>query len=225
MKATLTIPENLNEISLVQYQRFLVASEIEGMGQDFLDRKMVSIFCSMSFSDTLQIKQKDIRETCEHLNNLFEGEQAFQQTFKIKDTEFGFIPSLEDITAGEFADLDNYLGDWEHMNKAMAVLYRPTTTKIKDKYLIEDYQGSDKHSELMQFAPLGVVLGAVFFFLNLSKALSKAIQVSLREEMLEESIQLVRSSQQSGDGTAAFTRSLEESLRALLQVSDTEKVL
>ena len=111
MKATLIIPESLIEISLKQYQRYLQASEIEGMGQDFLDRKMVSIFCSMPFSDTLLIRQKDIKETVEHLNNLFEGEQDFQQTFEIKNLKFGFIPSLEDITAGEFADLDTYLGD------------------------------------------------------------------------------------------------------------------
>jgi len=217
MKATLVIPESLNEISLKQYQRYLLAVDVEGMGQDFLDRKMVSIFCSMPFSDTLLIKQKDIRETCDHLNELFNKETEFQQIFTLGKTDFGFIPSLEDITAGEFADLDSYLGDWEHMHKAMAVLYRPITTNIKGKYLIEDYEGSSKFSEVMEFAPLGAVLGAVFFFLNLSKALSKSIHHSLQQEIMEESIQLVRSSQQSGDGTEAFTHLQEESLRELMR--------
>ena len=219
MKATITIPDNLNEISLYQYQRFLSIADADE--KELTDQKMVSIFCSIPFKETTFIKQKDIRETCDFLNGLFEGEKDFQQRFKIKDIEFGFIPSLEDITAGEFSDLDSYLGNWENMHKAMAVMFRPITTKIKDKYLIEDYEGSDKYSELMKFAPLGVVFGAVVFFYLLSKALSKAIQVSLTEELMEEAIQQVRSSQLSGDGTPASTLWQEETLRELMRLQNT----
>ena len=219
MKATVTVPENLNEISLKQYQRFLLASE--NIDKDILEQKMVSIFCSIPFKDVALIKQKDIREISDHLNALFVEEQQLQQTFKIKNVEFGFIPSLEDITAGEFSDLDSYMGDWNNMHKAMAVLFRPITTKIKDKYLIEDYEGSDKFAGIMEFAPLGAVMGAVVFFYHLSKELSRATQAYLAEEMLEETIQQVRSSHKSGDGMEAFTHSQEETLRELMRLQST----
>ena len=203
MKATIDVPENLNEISLKQYQRFLQMSEI--MEGDMLNQKMVSIFCSIPFRYSLMIKRKDIVSTANEISSLFEKEQELQRTFKIGKVEFGFIPSLEDITAGEFSDLDTYLGDWQEMHKAMAVLFRPITKKIGDKYLIEDYEGSAKYSELMQFAPLGAVMGAVVFFYRLSKELGRHSLASLQEEILQEAesmgqpINLVK----SGAGTEA----------------------
>lgn len=202
MKATINVPENLNEISLKQYQRFLQISEL--MEGDMLNQKMVSIFCSIPFRDSLMIKRKDIVSTANEIGALFEKEQELQRSFKIGKVEFGFIPSLEDITAGEFSDLDTYLGDWKEMHKAMAVLFRPITKQVGDKYLIEDYEGSDKYSEIMQFAPLGAVMGAVVFFYHLSKELANYSLASLQEDLLQEAsteqlINLVK----SGDGTEA----------------------
>ena len=204
MKATINVPENLNEISLKQYQRFLQVSEI--MEGDMLNQKMVSIFCSIPFRDSLMIKRKDIVTTANEIGVLFEKEQALQRTFKVGKVEFGFIPSLEDITAGEFSDLDTYLGDWKEMHKAMAVLFRPITKRVGDKYLIEDYEGSDKYSEIMQFAPLGAVMGAVVFFYHLSKELANYSLASLQEELLQEvSTEQLTNLVKSGVGTEAST--------------------
>jgi hypothetical protein len=50
------------------------------------------------------------------------------------------------------------------MHKAMAVLFRPIKKKQGTKYLIEDYEGSHKYSELMKEIPLDVVMGAMVFF-------------------------------------------------------------
>ena len=47
------------------------------------------------------------------------------------EVEFGFIPKLDNISLGEFVDLDSYMSDWDNMHKAMAVLYRPVTFRKK----------------------------------------------------------------------------------------------
>ena len=56
------------------------------------------------------------------------------------------------------------------MHKAMAVLYRPVTTRIKDKYQIEAYDGS-KYQEQMMYMPLDVALSSMVFFYHLNKEL------------------------------------------------------
>ena len=68
------------------------------------------------------------------------------------------------------------------MHKAMAVLFRPIKQKQRDKYLIEDYEGSHKYSESMKEMPLDVVMGAMVFFYNLTNVLLKSIPSYLEKE-------------------------------------------
>ena len=216
MKYTIQQPENLNEISLKQYQVFLKDSEnIEG---HFLNQRMVSLFCGVSLSETLMISKKSIDEVVNDINALFEGDQALQQRFKIGSQEFGFIPSLEDMSFGEFVDLDSTIGDWDNMHLAMATMFRPITHTVGDKYDIEEYTGQDKYADVMRFAPLGAVFGALVFFWSLSNELLKATQASLVEELVMETTQEQRSLVKSGVGTLASTLSQEDNLRTLLKL-------
>ena len=225
MRATITIPETLNEISLVTYQRWLECKD--HFTGNLQDQKLVSLFCAIPLVDTLNIKQKDINSTSDHLKHLLESTADLQQTFTIKgkhkDLTFGFIPNLDEISGGEYADLDTYLGSWENMHKAMAVMYRPVMPilKHKEKYLIENYEGSDKYSELMKFAPLNVVFGALLFFWNLSKDLSRITQDSLNKEILMEATQLLNSLRVNGDGMPVSTLSQEEILNELKALQNT----
>jgi hypothetical protein len=102
---------------------------------------------------------------------LFQDEHKLIPTFKIKDQEFGFIPDLEEMSYGEFVDLDTNISDWENMHKAMAVLFRPIERKRGDKYTIIPYHGTHEFSDFMKFMPLDVALGAVVFFLSFRERL------------------------------------------------------
>lgn len=213
MKYVVNQPTSLDEISLLQYQKFLKASEtIDG---HFLNQKMISLFCGMSLSEALMISKKDVNELVRDISALFENEEPLQKTFKIKGVEFGFIPNLDNITMGEFIDLDTYMGNWDDMHKAMAVLYRPVTKKYKDTYEIEQYESSDKYADVMKFAGMGVVQGSTFFLLNLSKALITASQHSLMEELTQEITQQLDSSGKNGDGIQASMLSQMKDLMEL----------
>ena len=107
------------------------------------------------------------------------------------------------MSFGEYIDLDSYLGDWNTMNKAMSVLFRPVKYKRKGKYIIEDYEGSDKF-DLSQM-PLDVVMGAIFFFVHLRKELTSSILSYLKTQDIVEIPQDLRDSLQNGIGTLAYT--------------------
>jgi len=173
MKLQITIPTSLEEITLEKYQKFLSIAKDNPDGE-FLQHKMVEIFCGIDLKNAAKISYKDVNEITTNLSNLFNQKYDLKRTFKLGDTEFGFITNLDEITLGEYTDLDKYISDWDMMHNAMAVLYRPITKKLKDKYQIEEYNGSYTYCDAMKYAPVDVVLGAVVFFYNLGNELLKS---------------------------------------------------
>jgi hypothetical protein len=220
MKATISIPENLNEITLGQYQHYLnVSKNLEG---DELAQRTVSILCDIKLSDITMMRLADVREISEHLNLLFSMDQELETSFNIKSQEFGFITSLDDISFGEYVDLDKYLNDWETMHKAMAVLYRPIIRRLDDKYEINEYNGSDTFCDIMRFMPLDVALGSIVFFYRIANELLKATRNYLVKQTKELITAKGRNSISNGDGTTVSTHSLEEMLEHLTKLPDFE---
>ena len=128
------VPKSLRGIPLKEYQRFFKVSEDNKDAKDpeFLNLKMLEIFCGLSLKEAYNMKLTDFSFIINHLNELFKQETPMINRFSLKDpkgneVEFGFIPRLDDISLGEFVDLDTYVSDWSDMHKAMAVLYRPIT--------------------------------------------------------------------------------------------------
>ena len=197
MKLTINIPETLNEVTLNQYQKWLKIAEGKEL-DSFLQQKMVEIFCNIPLKQVLQIKATDINNICEELTKLFNNEPKFIDRFIMNDKEFAFIPKLDDISFGEYVDLDTYLADWELMHKAIGVLFRPIVFKKKEKYLIEDYESSDKYD--MSETTLDIVFGAIVFFYNLRNELQKTILNYLATQKEIELPQHLLDSLQNGVG-------------------------
>jgi hypothetical protein len=197
MKLTINIPETLNEVTLKQYQKWLKIAEGKEL-DSFLQQKMVEIFCNIPLKQVLQIKASDINNICEELTKLFNNEPKFIDRFTLNDKEFGFIPKLDDISFGEYVDLDTYLADWESMHKAMGVLFRPITYKKKKQYLIENYESSDKYD--MSETTLDIVFGSIVFFYSLRNELQKTILSYLATQQEIELPQHLQDSLLSGAG-------------------------
>jgi len=180
MKVKISIPTSLSEIKLSQYQKFLKIAKENEVG-DFLNHKMVQLFCGVDLKIVDTMRQKDVEYAVNTIGELFRQMPSLTQKFEMNGIVFGFIPNLDDMSAGEYMDLDGYITDWNDMHKAMAILYRPIKHKSGDKYLIEDYEGSDKYAEAMKNAPLHVVLGVMVFFWHLGKELLKSTMDYLAE--------------------------------------------
>jgi hypothetical protein len=142
---------------------------------------------------------------------LFEQKHEFKNTFKLGDKTFGFIPSLEDISLGEFIDIDTNISDLSNFHKAMAVMYRPITKSVSNMYEIENYVTSANYSEVMKLAPVSIALGAQVFFWTLEKESLRALIVYL-EEAQKEVTNLVKqdSSAENGVGINTSISSLRE---------------
>lgn len=215
MKLEIQIPTELNEIKLVQYQNFLSIAKDNPEGE-FLQQKMVQLFCGIDLKDVAQIRYSDVNEITNNLGVMFSKEHKLIQRFTLGGIEFGFIPNLEEISFGEYTDLDTYIGDWDNMHKAMAVLFRPIKQKFKHTYSIEEYNGSITYSDVMKHAPLDVVLGATVFFYNLGNELLKSTLNYLENNQEIANILNQHSSVKDGDGIQASMLLLKETLESLI---------
>jgi hypothetical protein len=171
MNVEITVPSKLNDLTLEQYQVFMRLVDKED-SDEFISQKMISIFCKIKLSQVVYFNAKSINETVEHLNGMFNEEKKFVHRFELGGKEFGFIPSLEDMSFGEYIDLETNIGEWDNMHKAMAVMFRPIVKTKGDKYEIEPYEGTATYSEVMQYAPLDVVMGAMVFFLQFKQRIT-----------------------------------------------------
>ena len=211
MRVKISVPNDLSEIKLWQYQKFL---EIQKQNKDenFLASKMIEIFCGIELKEAYKMKAKDVHRITGILADMFEQKPVLINRFYLNNIEYGFIPNLDEMTLGEYVDLDTYLPKWEEIEKAMAVLYRPITKTYKGKYQIEDYtaQGQDAYKDM----PMSIVFGAMFFFYRLGIDLSKIMTVYL-EQNKDIHSQLSHSLGKNGDGINQFMHSLKGILEDL----------
>jgi hypothetical protein len=201
----LIVPNQMNEIRLADYQRFV---RLEG-DDEFLSRKALEIFCGLSMDVILQMKASSLNKVNDVLMKAFAERPPLKQRFFIDKQEFGFIPSLEEITVGELNDIDNYISDWSQMHKAMAVLYRPITATFGSRYEIEKYEGSDKYADKMKGISLDIAIGAMLFFWTLGNDLSQATLKSLEKEE-EMNLAPLLNFLKNGDGFLSTTNYLTE---------------
>jgi len=221
MDIKIQVPTDLSEIPLYQYQEFhkvLDVNKDADYSDLFIQEKMLQIFCGMPLSNAIKYRKSEVDQVTDIIAKTLEQKPNLVQSFQIGDTTFGFIPKLEDITFGEYIDLDNNIGDVKNLHKAMAVLYRPIKQKIKEKYLIEEYKGDNYH-EAMVHTPMDAVVSSMLFFWNLGIELSKAMIASLQEEFKEDLTQ-EQISVLSGVGTNQFTLSPMEILPNLKKLQN-----
>lgn len=211
MKVQINVPDSLKDITLDQYQRFEKINTEENKDSSFLLQKMIEIFCNLNLKDVANIKYNSVQEITNHLNKVFEAKTELITTFKLKGIEFGFIPELDNITLGEYIDLDTYLGDWDNMDKAMSVLYRPIKLKSKNRYSIEDYKESD-NNKLLKYIPLNIVMGSLVFFWNLNNELLQTTLRYLNKEAKKMNMEQLQVLDENGDGYPLYMHSLEKML-------------
>ena len=209
MNINITIPTDLSEITLRQYKHFLkIQKGVDDEG--FLNAKIIEIFCNMKLDEVMRLKFNDTKLIVNTLTEMFEQKPNLVSKFKLNKKEYGFHPQLDDLTLGEYIDLDTFIGDWENIEKAMSVLYRPVVNKLKEKYIIEEYKVG-KDQEMLDM-PMDAVLSSIFFLWNLGIDLSKAMMNYLDKEQTQALTQYL-TSQPNGDGITQFTDLLKETLQ------------
>ena len=225
MKLDILLPNSLSEIPLSRYQEFVAMKE-KSNDEELIANKMIQIFCGLQLGEVAKIKLKDLNGLIKHFTEVFSEKPQLIRNFKIKNIEFGFIPNLENISFGEYVDLEHHLKDWSTYHKAMAVMFRPIKEKHKDKYSIIDYEPNEDMQDLMKFAPLDVAISASVFFWSLGSELLQATLTYLKNELMKTrdltNFQKEFSLENNGVGIQVYMDSLATTLQNLTQLQNTD---
>ena len=207
MELKLKIPTCLSEITLKQYKAFLKVQETEKNNKIY-NAKVINIFCKVKMEDVMLLKLNDVTEITNIIYKLFDQKPSLVSKFKLNGVEYGFIPQLDDISFGEYIDLDTYIGDWDNIDRAMNVLYRPILVKLKEKYSIDKYV-IENHKNLEDM-PMNAVLSSIFFLLNLGIELSTIMMsfLDLNQEIDKDLINSLNLDK-NGGGISQYTHSLK----------------
>lgn len=188
-KHTIVVPTHLNEIPLEKFIQWEMG-EYKDDNEKVLEALM--IFCDIPYSHLSKIPFKAISKAIDALSKITLSEPSLEQTFVLNGVKYGFIPNLDNLTTGEFIDLESYLQNERDMWKVMSVLFRRVVKEGQgDKYEIEAYKG--EVNEDFKFMPTGIALGARVFFWNIGKELRAYILRSLEVERKSKLLRLIRS--------------------------------
>jgi len=166
-------------------------------------------------------------ETILLINELSGKTDAIKPTMEFRDVKYG-LPAIEDLTVGEFADLEVILsspGAKNKLNEVAAVLYRPVLEDVNGVLTLEDYdsKGFRQRAELFMDLPISAVRSANAFFLqsansslrNTAESLLQSPLMKTVETSLKDQIRKALSLQQENGGTPSISF-LEETLLDLV---------
>ena len=107
-----------------------------------------------------------------------------KKIIELDGLQYAFHPNLDDLTLGEYADLENFIkiGIEKSMPEIMAILFRPIVEKEKDIYSIAAYDGNITiRAEKMKQMSAEQVQSALVFFWDFVMGLSEILPSFLLE--------------------------------------------
>ena len=181
MKVRITIPESYADITISQYKEMMKRWK-DGQRNKKTITDVLEVLCGAEADLVERMHVEDVAKLTKDLFWLFQEPQVHEfplkQTFMLHGVEYGFITNMQELTVGEFADLETYLekGMYENLQEVMAVLYRPVIAKKAQLYEIEAYSPSKIKVDAMSECPMDVAIGAVVFFYRIEILLANALE-------------------------------------------------
>tara|TARA_R110002110_G_scaffold117496_1_gene290503 strand:- start:10 stop:651 length:642 start_codon:yes stop_codon:yes gene_type:complete len=155
------------------------------------------------------VKELSLRDVAVIMGKIAELQSKQDTTLKkvieIDGVEYGMHPNLDDITLGEYADIETFIknGIEKNMPELIAVLFRPVKERNGEAYTIEAYDGDITiRAEQMKKMSADQVQSSMVFFWSLGNELLKILPSYLMERTQEIAKGLqTETLQKDGDGS------------------------
>tara|TARA_R110002167_G_scaffold341429_3_gene549834 strand:- start:5485 stop:6129 length:645 start_codon:yes stop_codon:yes gene_type:complete len=193
------LPTSWDEVSVRQYTSLMIAIDKEDSTEIELMIKSLEALADIPGGLLTKAPIKMLREAYKQLGELTSTipNNELSRVIEIDGIEYGFIPDFDELSLGEFVDLDNYLQDgFNNLDKVFAVLYRPVVKRDGIKYTIEDYDLKDIINRRKLFnerMSIDTVYAALVFFCNIGRIHTENTLYYLEEEI--KSLSITKSSQ------------------------------
>tara|TARA_R110002167_G_scaffold837_1_gene3579 strand:+ start:478 stop:1122 length:645 start_codon:yes stop_codon:yes gene_type:complete len=203
-KTNYNLIKSWNDVTLDKWVK-LISKRDKTKTQDALDT--ISVLSDIPKKLINELAIGDVAILLKRIAELQAKEDTkLKKIIKVDGIEYGFHPNLEEISLGEYADIETYLknGVENNLTKLMAVLYRPITEIDGKDYSIEAYGKSDSRMRAKKFEKMKArdVNSSLVFFWTFVKELSTILPSYLMEQnlMMIDNL-LMTNSQTSGVGS------------------------
>ena len=203
-KTNYNLIKSWNDVTLDKWVK-LISRRDKTKTQDALDT--ISVLSDIPKKLINELAIGDVAILLKRIAELQAKEDTkLKKIIKVDGIEYGFHPNLEEISLGEYADIETYLknGVENNLTKLMAVLYRPITERDGKDYSIEAYGKSDSRMRAKKFEKMKArdVNSSLVFFWTFVKELSTILPSYLMEQnlMMIDNL-LMTNSQTSGVGS------------------------
>ena len=175
-EVSIKIPEKWSDVSLKTYQDY--SSKIDDLtNEDEIVLHSIASLCEVPLDVIKMLKVTDIKTIYLKLAELISvpvNKEIFYK-IKINGVKYGFHPCLDEMTLGEFVDIEENAKDGVlSFHKVMSVLYRPIIEEEGNKYKIEPYEAFHMdNAKLFQEINIDTINGVMLFFYNLGNRLLK----------------------------------------------------
>lgn len=160
------IPTKLSEVPLYQMVEY---NSLGDLGETERGLKAVSIFLNLTPEQITKIPVAVINKAIGHIKVFLSESPNLQNIIEHRGVKYGFVPNLDDLTTGEFIDIESYQKEPKDLYKLLSVLYRPITQMEGKRYLITPYKG--EVNEQFRDLPSDVAYGALLFFYRIGSDL------------------------------------------------------
>lgn len=181
------LPTNWSDISIETYQEIL---RIKKKHSKEFETTLIAHFLGKTVNEVKKFSISEIRDFRKSLSFIDkEITNEVEETFKIDDSEYGLIPSFEDMTVDEILDLKTLSSNLEdNLHAIAAILFRPTVIALNPGYrFIEEYNSASiasRSSLFQQKLSVTKVYGAILFFSIICEEFANLFLKSLEEEKI-----------------------------------------
>lgn len=187
MKPSFKINRKTYTFQDITIKRYYEMMEILKSQEKDSEFKVVQCLTDCKIEDLKRLPFQDWivvwEETILQVETLNKGTDAISPIVEVGGIKFG-LPAVQDITVGEFADLEVFFSQKDSgakLHEAAAMIYRPVLKQRGEHLTVEPYnpEKTAERAEMFLNAPLSVIRSANAFFLQCADSLLRNTADSL----------------------------------------------
>ncbi len=195
---TYKIVDSWSDVTLEKWQQLVLGKKKSKTEEA---KETIKALSTLPVKLVEEMALSDVATIFERLSKL-QIKGKLKKVFEIDEVEYGFLPDLDEITLGEWADIEQYIkgGIEKNIHKIMAVLFRPITSKEDKMYSVQAYKdGRERAEKFKKKMNAEQVQQSLVFFWSLGSELLKILPLFLMQKM--KTIQAEMNLQTSGVGS------------------------
>jgi|TARA_R110002020_G_scaffold448292_1_gene661036 hypothetical protein len=185
-KKTYNLITNWEDVTLEKWLKLISLDGLTGAEESL---EIISVLSDMPQKLIKELGITDVAEIMKRLNSMErKGEVDLKMLFELDGQEYAFHPQLEDMTLGEWADIETFIknGLEDNLHNIMSVLFRPVKERENDAYIIDAYDGNIAvRAEKFKKMSAEQVQAALRFFFVFANAFSTILLSYLKERLKE----------------------------------------